>query len=116
MGRFVVLFYVGTLLFSHWAWGDCADLRGDLKQMRVAQSQITEHLLGNYKTASDQVSYTAIKMNTDSSKQRLFVREQALRSAKAHEVRLEKTAALVSRMNKATDELIKKVAICLKQK
>lgn len=116
MGRFVFLFYVITLTISHWAWGDCMDLREDLRQMRAAQSQITQNLLDNYRVSSEQVSYTAIKMNTDSSKQRLFVREQALRSAKAHTQRLEKSELIVSRMNKATDELIKKIANCLKQK
>lgn len=116
VNKFVFFFYLATLTFSHWAWGDCGDLRVELKQMRAAQSQITENLLENYKTAASQISYTAIKMNTDSSKQRIFVREQALRSTKAHSQRLEKTEAIVTRLNKATDDMIKKIAICLKQK
>lgn len=116
MSRFIVFFYVVTLTFSHWAWGSCGDLKEELKDMRQAQSQITYNLLENYRVAAEQVSYTAIKMNNDSSKQRLYVREQALRSAKAHTQRLEKTEVIVHKMNKAIDELIKKVAACLRQK
>lgn len=82
--------------------------------MRAAQSQITENLLGNYKSAAEQVSYAAIKMHSDSTKQRLYVREQALRSAKAHAKRVEKTEVIINKLNRATDELIKKVAACVK--
>ncbi len=115
MSRFIFWFYLITLTFSHWTWGSCDDLKQELKDMRQAQSQITENLLENYKTAAEQVSYTAIKMNTESSKERLYVREQAIRSAKAHTQRFEKTEALVSRLNKATDSLIKKAADCFKK-
>jgi hypothetical protein len=116
MGRYIVLFYVLTLTFSHVVWGatDCSSLKEDLKQMRAAQSQITENLLENYKSAAEQVSYTAIKMHSDSTKQRLYVREQALRSAKAHAKRAEKTEVIINKLNRATDELIKKVASCVK--
>ncbi|OYZ23010.1 MAG: hypothetical protein B7Y39_06510 [Bdellovibrio sp. 28-41-41] len=115
MGRYIVLFYLLTLTFSHVVWGaDCSSLKDDLKQMRAAQSQITENLLGNYKSAAEQVSYAAIKMHSDSTKQRLYVREQALRSAKAHAKRVEKTEVIINKLNRATDELIKKVAACVK--
>lgn len=116
MGRYIVFFYMITLTFSHWAWGavDCSSIKDELKQMRAAQSQITENLLENYKSASEQVSYTAIKMHSDSTKQRLYVREQALRSAKAHTKRVDKTEAILAKLNKATDDLTKKVALCLK--
>ncbi len=115
MGRYIVFFYMVTLTFSHWAWGaDCSSIKEELKQMRAAQSQITENLLENYRSAADQVSYTAIKMHSDSPKQRLYVREQALRSAKAHAKRVDKTEGIVLKLNKAIDGLIKKVAMCVK--
>lgn len=113
MAQFILVFYMTTLLFSHWAWGDCGRLKDELKDMRAAQGQVTKNLLENYKTASEQLAYTAIKMNNDSSKERLYIREQALRSGKAHTQRLQKTEAIVSRLNKAIDELIKKTAACL---
>lgn len=114
MSRYIVFFYMITLMFSHWAWGsvDCSSIKDEFKQMRAAQSQITENLLENYKSASEQVSYTAIKMHSDSTKQRLYVREQALRSAKAHVKRVNKTEVILAKLTKATDELIKKVTIC----
>jgi type II secretory pathway component PulC len=114
MDRFILVFYMATLTFSHWAWGNCRDLKEELKQMRAAQTQITNNLLDNYKVAGEQVSYTAIKMNTDSAKQRLYVREQALRSSKAHAHRLEKTEVIAHKLGKATDDLIKKLAVCIK--
>lgn len=115
MARYILFFYMITLTFSHWVWGaDCGSIKEELKQMRAAQSQITENLLENYKSAAEQVSYTAIKMHTDSTKQRLYVREQALRSAKAHSKRVDKTEAILAKLNKATDELVKKTAACVR--
>jgi hypothetical protein len=115
MTRFILFFYMITLTFSHWAWGeDCRSIQDELQQMRAAQKQITMNLLDNYKTAGEQVSYTAIKMHSDSTKDRLYVREQALRSAKAHSKRADKTEILINKLSKATDELIKKVAHCVK--
>lgn len=105
-----------TFTFSHWAWGDCSHLKEELREMKVAQSQIAENLLDNYRMAAGQVRYTAIKMNSDSSKQRLYVREQAIRSSEAHTERLAKTESLVNRLSKAIDILFKKIAICLRQK
>ena len=116
MSKFIFVFYMITLTFAHWAWGDCASINEELRDMKAAQSQITLNLLENYKTAADQVAYTAIKMNSDSSKQRLFVREQAIRSSTAHAKRLAKSEAIVAGLSKATDVLIKKIAICIKEK
>lgn len=84
--------------------------------MRAAQMQVSENLLENYKVAAEQISYTATRMHDDSTKQRLYVREQALRSAKAHMARAEKTEVILDKMNKATDDLIKKIAKCIKKK
>lgn len=117
MARFIVAFYLVTLTFSHWAWGaDCASIKEELKQMRAAQSQIAENLLENYRVAGEQIAYTATRMHYDSTKQRLYVREQALRSAKAHADRAGKTNTILKKMNKATDALIKKIASCVKEK
>ncbi|MBL7545267.1 MAG: hypothetical protein JNL11_15720 [Bdellovibrionaceae bacterium] len=115
MARFIVFFYMITLTFSHWAWGSgCDSVKAELKQMRAAQNQISQNLIENYKSAAEQVSYTAIKMHDDSPKRRLFIREQALRSAKAHSKRADKTELTLNKLNKATDELIKKVANCIR--
>lgn len=115
MGRYIVFFYMLTLTFSHWAWGtDCSSIKEELKQMRAAQNQINGNLIENYKAAAEQVSYTAIKMHSDSTKQRLYVREQALRSAKAHGKRIDKTEAIVLKLNRAIDDLIKKIASCVR--
>lgn len=120
MTKFIVIFYITSVSFAHWAWGStasrsyCFSIKEELKQMRQAQSQISKNLLENYKTASEQVSYVAVKMHDDSPKQRLYVREQALRSAKAHKKRVEKTEVILHNLAKAVDELIKKTANCIK--
>ena len=115
MTKFIIVFYMATLSFAHWAWGSqCLTIKGELKQMQAAHSQITKNLLDNYKVASEQVSYTATRMHNDSPERRLYVREQALRSAKAHKKRVEKSEVILHKLGKAIDELIKKTANCIR--
>jgi hypothetical protein len=89
MSKFIIVFYMATLSFAHWAWGSqCLTIKGELKQMQLAHVQITKNLLDNYRMSSEQVSYTATRMHSDSPARRLYVRDQALRSAKAHKKRV----------------------------
>lgn len=100
MVRFIFIFYAGSLMFSHWAWGSCAELKGQLVSMQKAQVQISENLVNNYKEATEE----GLDGSQDFRKKVLF---------QAHQRRALKTEGILKKLNQASADLIEKIAKCL---
>ena len=102
-----MLSLISALIMSSFTWAsDCPNLKLELQAMRKAQSQIIESLIENHEKMSSVLAANATGPR-NASEMLSIARAFEFRAAQAH-----KTA---DHLDDATEDLISRIAKCLKK-
>lgn len=114
MGTPVLFLFVMLFVFTSFGATPCAQLKQELKVMQKAQQQIMLSLVNNHETfASSLEEFSSFVSNAGEASSRVSsVRMNE--SAKAFRARGLHGKKMALKLNKATGDLIARVALCLK--
>ena len=93
----------------------CAELKSELKAMKAAQSQVINSLVSNHETfASSMEEFSESVKDSSETSSSKAISANMNETAKAFRQRGVQGQRMAGRLDKATDDLIARVAACLK--